>query len=172
MSDSRGQTKNLRRGALGQDAAPRRATWAVRIAFFVVFVLNVQCAVVFLADPASYMTHYQLTGVPGMAAVRGLGIAFLMWNATYPAFIAAPNRWPVLGWVILAQQVIGLVGESLLLASLPAGYVVLAHGIRLFIVFDGCGLVLMVATFAWWTAVRRRTRSSKAEAPTTEECHD
>ena len=104
----------------------------------------------FAFAPADFAGAYELgsAGVAGQAAVRGIGIAFLMWNATYPAFIVAPQRFRVLGWVILAQQAIGLVGESLLFATLPAGHDVLASSVLRFIAFDGAGLVLMGIAFA------------------------
>jgi len=134
----------------------KAATWFARIAFAAVFVVNVQCALSFVLTPADFAGAYELEGVAGEAAVQGIGIAFLMWNATYPAFIAAPQRFCVLGWVILAQQAIGLVGESLLLANLPAGHGVLAASIMRFVVFDGAGLVLMGIAFACLRIVRRR----------------
>lgn len=135
---------------------PRPIVWFARVAFAAVFALNVMCALQFVIDPGSYAGAYELEGVAGEAAVRGIGIAFLMWNATYPAFIAAPPRFRVLGWVILAQQAIGLVGESLLLCSLPAGHDVLAGSVMRFIAFDGAGLVLMGVAFAL-LVVRSRT---------------
>lgn len=135
---------------------PRPIVWFARVAFAAVFALNVMCALQFVIDPGSYAGAYELEGVAGEAAVRGIGIAFLMWNATYPAFIAAPSRFRVLGWVILAQQAIGLVGESLLLCNLPAGHDVLAGSVMRFIAFDGAGLVLMGVAFAL-LVVRSRT---------------
>lgn len=126
----------------------KAATWFVRVAFAAVFVVNVQCALSFVLSPAGFAGAYELDGVAGEAAVRGIGIAFLMWNATYPAFIVAPQRFRALGWVILAQQAIGLVGESALLAGLPAGHDVLAASVTRFIAFDGAGLVLMGIAFA------------------------
>lgn len=126
----------------------KAATWFARVAFAAVFVVNVQCALSFTFSPGDFAAAYELDGVAGEAAVRGIGIAFLMWNATYPAFIVAPMRFRVLGWVILAQQVIGLVGESFLLASLPAGHEALASSVTRFIAFDGGGLVLMGVAFA------------------------
>ncbi len=141
-------------------SAPSRATlvatWVMRVAFLAVFVINVQCAVVFIVNPAAYAPAYELSGVAGEVAIRGLGVAFLMWNVTYPAFIVAPRRWPVLGWVILVQQVVGLVGESLILASLSAEHATLASSIQLFITFDAAGLVAMALTFAIWQIVRAR----------------
>lgn len=126
----------------------KAAIWFARVAFAAVFVVNVQCALSFVLWPGDFAAAYELAGVPGEAAVRGLGIAFLMWNATYPAFIYAPMRFRALGWVVLAQQAIGLVGESLLFASLPPGHEVLAASIMRFIAFDGAGLVLMSVAFA------------------------
>ena len=134
----------------------KAATWFARVAFAAVFIVNVQCALSFALFPADFVGAYELNGVAGEAAVRGIGIAFLMWNATYPAFIVAPQRFRVLGWVILAQQAIGLVGESLLLAGLPAGHDMLAASVTRFIVFDGVGLLLMGIAFACMLVVDKR----------------
>lgn len=134
------------------------AVWATRAAFSLVFLLNIQCALQFVIVPGAYTGAYQLSGVSGEAAVRGLGIAFLMWNATYPAFIASPQRFRILGWVILAQQVIGLVGESALLLSLPAEYETLSSSIARFIAFDAAGLILMAACWAAVSLTRHRAR--------------
>lgn len=121
--------------------------WICRICFAFVFIVNVQCALHYVISPADYVGGFQLSGVEGEAAVRGLGIAFLMWNTTYPAFIANPERFKVLGWVILVQQLIGLVGESILFATLPAGYSSLAGSIQSFITFDATGFFLMLVSF-------------------------
>lgn len=120
--------------------------WFVRLAFATVFCWNVLCAVQFVADPAAYMGAYQLSGIQGEVALRGLGVAFLMWNATYPLFILNPRRYRVLGGVILAQQVIGLVGELLIFCTLPEGYSILAGSILRFAAFDAAGLALMAIT--------------------------
>ncbi len=128
----------------------RAALWAVRVAFLVVFLINIQCAFSFILAPESFLGAYQLQGVAGTVAIQGIGVAFLMWNCTYPAFIAAPTRFPALGWVILAQQVVGLLGESLIRASLPAlDYELLAASIERLILFDGAGLILMGITWLW-----------------------
>ena len=123
--------------------------WVVRVAFLVVFVWNVQCALAFIMDPVAYCAAYQLPAdAAGQVAIQGIGVAFLMWNATYPAFIIFPDRFRVLGWVILVQQLIGLVGESLILHGLGTTASVLAVSVFRFVLFDGIGLVLMGATFA------------------------
>ena len=140
------------------DARTDRTTWTVRIAFALVFVLNVQCALQFVLFPDAMTGAYELEGVAGRAAVQGVGIAFLMWNVTYPAFIAAPQRFRVLGWVILAQQAIGLAGETALLLTLPAGHATLSASIARFIAFDAAGLIVMAVAFA--LHVRRCSDSS------------
>lgn len=132
----------------------RWAKWLVRVTFAVVFAINVQCALQFVLWPADYSAAYELSGVAGEAAVRGIGIAFLMWNVTYPAVIANPERFQALGWVVLVQQLVGLVGESCLLLMLPAGHDVLASSVLRFVAFDGAGLVLM--GIAWGLALATR----------------
>lgn len=128
---------------------------AARIAVALVFALNVQCALQFVLWPASFAGAYELSGVAGEAAVRGLGVAFLMWNATYPAVIASPRRFRSLYVVVIAQQTIGLIGESAILLNLPAGHEILAESIQRFIAFDATGLVIMVAAFVWLCADSR-----------------
>lgn len=86
--------------------------WVCRICFTIVFIVNIHCAISFIVDPGPYAWNFGLRGDSGNFAVRGLGIAFLMWNATYPVFIALPNRFKVVGGIVLAQQVIGLIGEE------------------------------------------------------------
>lgn len=130
------------------------ATWTMRLCFAFVFVVNVQCALGFALTPEAYMGAYELAGVPGRVAAQGIGIAFLMWNCTYPLVIWKPRRHTTLAAVVLAQQAVGLIGESLIRATLPAGHELLASSIDLFITFDGAGLVLMGASFAFLLIAR------------------
>ena len=112
-----------------------------------VFIVNVQCALQFVLWPGAYTAAYQVEGASAEVMVRTVGICFLMWNATYPPVIARPARYRVLFGVVLAQQLIGLVGESLLLAGLQPGLEVLAGSIARFVAFDAAGLVLLAAAF-------------------------
>lgn len=121
---------------------------AARVLVALVFAINVQCGLQFIVWPSAYVGAYQVEGASAEAMVRTVGICFLMWNATYPPVIAQPNRFRMLFGVILAQQVIGLVGESLLLASLGPGLEVLASSILRFVIFDAAGLVLLAIAFA------------------------
>ena len=122
--------------------------WIARALIALVFAINVQCALQFILWPGAYTGAYQVEGASAVVMVRTVGICFLMWNATYPPVIAKPDRYRVLFGVVIAQQVIGLVGESLLLASLQPGLEVLASSIMRFVVFDAAGLVLLAIAFA------------------------
>lgn len=135
------------------------AVWATRICFALVFAINVQCAVQFVVNPAGFMGGFGLSGPEGQLAVAGLGVAFLMWNATYPLFIWQPTRFAVLGAVILAQQIIGLAGETALYLQLGSFTAVAGPAILRFICFDGAGLVLMGAAFAVFCKSRKTNPS-------------
>lgn len=135
---------------------------AARIAVAIVFLLNVQCALQFVLQPTAFAGAYELSGAAGEAAVRGLGVAFLMWNATYPAVIANPRRFRAIFIVVLAQQAIGLVGEAAIMLGLPAGHDILAHSIMRFVAFDAAGLAIMAAAFTWLHASTRRHRTRDA----------
>ena len=145
--------------------AGRAAVAAVRLAFAIVFAVNVQCAVSFVLWPGNFTTAYELSGVPGEAAVRGTGVAFLMWNATYPAVIANPRRFRALAVVVVAQQLIGLAGESFILATLPQEHTALAASITRFIAFDAAGLALMAASLVWLAVaeIAQRRRPSERD---------
>lgn len=122
--------------------------WIVRVAFSVVFIMNVMCALSFIVQPGAYAGAYELSGVSGETAVAGMGIAFLMWNCTYPLFIVRPCTQRALGVIILVQQLVGLVGETALLTRLPGTHTLLASSLERFIVFDGVGFVIMIVSFA------------------------
>lgn len=132
----------------GGSSRAELAEWIARLAVAAVFAINLECALSFIVAPERYAAGFELMGIPGMAAVRGLGIAFLMWNATYPLVIWQPRRNRALFGVVLAQQTIGLAGETWLLATLPAGHDALAASTVRFAAFDGAGLVLMAAALA------------------------
>lgn len=134
------------------------ASVAVRLIFAAVFAVNVQCALGFLLAPADFADGFMLedTGRVGQIAVAGLGVAFLMWNATYPPFIIAPGRFCVLGGVILAQQLIGLAGEAYLYMTMAAdpALSILRSSLLRFIMFDGVGLLLMAAALLCFCRTR------------------
>ena len=105
-------------------------------------------------SPDKYSPGCEVAGVPGRIYVQGLGILFLMWNATYPPVIFHPIRYPPLFVVILIQQAIGFVGETWLWLTMPPGHSLLqATGLR-FMLFDGIGLIAMAG--AYWLLMRQR----------------
>lgn len=136
-------SRSSRAGHMGE-----KRVWASRVLVAAVFAVNVQCAVQFIVWPGAFAGAYQLEGAPAEAVVRSVGICFLMWNATYPPVIARPSRFRVLFGVVIAQQVIGLVGESVLAAGLRPELATLQASILRFIAFDAAGLVLLAFAFA------------------------
>jgi len=133
-----------------------RTLWLARITVGAVFLMNVSCALAFILQPELYSPGFEVAGVPGMIYVQGMGILFLMWNATYPLVIFHPIRYSALFVVVLIQQAIGFVGETWLWLTLPAGHSPLrATGLR-FMLFDGIGLIAMAV--AYWLLMRHRTR--------------
>ena len=126
----------------------RVALWLARLALAVVFCFNVNCALAFIARPGAFAPGFEVSGLPGEALVRGMGILFLMWNVTYPLAIWNPQRYRWLFVIIIVQQVIGLAGETWMLLALPPGHAPLATTGWRFILFDGGGLLAMLVTFA------------------------
>ena len=115
---------------------------------------NVQCALAFLFAPATFAPGFELSGAAGAAAVRGMGVLFLMWNVPYAVALWHPVRYRVSLYEAITMQAIGLIGESLILWSLGGAHPVAAGSVTRFIAFDGAGLVLLV--LAVW--VTRRIR--------------
>ena len=134
-----------------------RNVWLARVIVGAVFLMNVSCALAFILQPEKYSPGFEVAGVPGRIYVQGMGILFLMWNATYPPVIFHPIRYRALFVVVLIQQAIGFAGETWLWLTLPAGHSPLrATGLR-FMIFDGIGLIAMAG--AYWLLMRQRARS-------------
>lgn len=146
--------------ACPQPTVYKAVLWATRVAVLAVFLMNVQCAVQFIVWPDAFAPAYELSGVAGNIAVQGLGVAFLMWNATYPPVIVDPVKHRPLFAVVLAQQTIGFIGESAILASIPAGHDLLASSIARFVAFDGAGLVAMAAAYVALSLFSKRMRAT------------
>jgi hypothetical protein len=122
---------------------PRLAVHFARLVVGLVFAMNVSCALAFLLRPGDYAAGFELDGPAGRIAVQGFGLLFLMWNATYPLVLVDPARHRAMFAVVLAQQALGVFGESWLLWTLPPGHHALWQtGLR-FVIFDGLGLIGM-----------------------------
>jgi hypothetical protein len=130
--------------------------WLGRLLIGTVLIWNVQCALIFLLAPGTFAPGFELGGAAGAAAVRGMGVLFLMWNVPYAVALWHPVRHRVSLYEAVAMQTIGLIGESLILWSLGGAHPVAAGSVTRFIAFDGAG-VLLLALAAWIT--RRRSPS-------------
>ena len=123
--------------------------WFARISVGGVFIMNVSCALDFILQSERYKGGFEVSGMAGNAIVQGIGILFLMWNATYPPVVVQPVMHQTLFIIILVQQTIGVIGESWLFLQLPVEHIALrTTGLR-FIIFDGLGLILMSIAFGW-----------------------
>jgi hypothetical protein len=109
--------------------------------------VNISAAFGYIFQPEKYVSGFEVDGVAGRVILQGIGILFLMWNTTYPLVILQPRRYLTLFVIVLVQQAIGVIGESWLWGSIPAGHEALKQtGLR-FIIFDGGGLILMLLFF-------------------------
>jgi hypothetical protein len=131
---------------------PIRPTGELTYAGFAVILWNVQCAIAFVAAPATYAPGFELSGPAGEAMVRGMGALFLMWNVPYVVALLQPVRHRTSLYEAVAMQAIGLVGESLILWTLDAGHAAVSSTLLRFIAFDAAGLALL--TLAIWVTRR------------------
>ena len=131
-------------------------TWLARLLIGLVFFFNVQCAIAFLIAPQLYAASFELYGPPGEGMLRGLGLLFLMWNVPYAVALWNPVRQRTSLNEALVMQAIGVVGETLLLLTFPAGHAAIRASIERFILFDGSGLALLV--LAAWAASAMQNR--------------
>ncbi len=120
-----------------------------RVLIFLVLAMNLQCALTYILDPLPYIAPFELSGEPGRAAVIGIGILFVMWQVPYGFALVHPlrNRRSLLEAVLM--QAIGLVGETLLLGSIPLAHPALRASILQFIIFDASGLLLLIMAAAY-----------------------
>ena len=118
--------------------------WLSRLLIGIVFAWNVQAAAIFIVNPGAFVAAYELSGAAGEAAVRGVGVLFLMWNVPYAAALWHPVRYRLALILAVVMQAIGLAGETFIRLSLPDGHAALSASILRFILFDGAGLVLLL----------------------------
>jgi len=122
--------------------------WIARLLIGLVTAWNLQAAFAFIFAPSGFVRAYELSGIPGEAAIRGFGILFLMWNVPYFFAVKDPIRYQLALTFALLMQFIGLIGETYIYFTLPADHAMLENSILRFIVFDGAGLVLLA--MAYW----------------------
>jgi len=122
----------------------RGKEWAARILIGAVLASNLYCALLFIWQPEVYAPAFELSGASGEAAVRGMGVLFLMWNVPYVVAFINPIKHRLSLWEAVIMQAIGVVGESLILVGLPAEYSLARQSVERFIIFDLAGLVCLL----------------------------
>ncbi len=118
--------------------------WAARFLIAVVVAWNLECALVFWLNPGGFAAGFELAGLPGAAAVRGFAILFVMWNIPYLVALWHPQHYRLSLGEALAMQIVGVIGESFILLSLPAGHALLHASLLRFITFDAAGVVCLL----------------------------
>jgi len=121
--------------------------WSARLLIGIVTAWNLQAAYIFIFSPATFVRAYELSGTASEAAVRGIGILFLMWNMPYLFALQNPIRFRLALYLSVLMQLIGLIGESYILSTLSVEHVVLRNSILQFIEFDAAGLLFLVTAY-------------------------
>lgn len=129
----------------------RWRVWAARILIGLTTAWNLQCAFAFLRNPQLFAPSFELSGVSGEAAVRGVGILFVMWNIPYLVALGHPLRHRLSLMEAWGMQLAGLAGETWLLTTLPGEHALLRASMQRFIIFDAAGLLAL--TLAYWLTV-------------------
>jgi hypothetical protein len=129
--------------------------WLARLCILVVLAWNVECAVTFILQPERYAPGFELSGAPGVAMVRGMGILFLMWNVPYAVALTHPLKRHISLLEAVVMQAIGLAGETLVRLTFPGGHPLAVASVNRFIAFDAAGLVLLI--IALWLTRKRLT---------------
>jgi len=69
--------------------------WRMGIARFLIAAVigwNLQVAYVFLLFPERFLSGFELSGLPGEAAMRGMAVLFMMWNVPYLVAFWNPRK--------------------------------------------------------------------------------
>ncbi len=139
----------------------KQVVWIARILVAIVTFLNLQAAFAFMLHPENFYQGFELTGEPGVALIRGMGLLFLMWNIPYLVAVWHPLRHFTSLVEAVVMQAIGVLGESILLFTLPGEHPVLESSVLRFIYFDGSGLlVLLIALLLVFTCRRNSAKIS------------
>lgn len=117
-----------------------------RLLILLVLLSNLSAALPFFLRPEDFVAAFELEGEVGAVMVRSVGLLFLMWVVPYLPALLAPGRHRVCLWVILAQQSLGLAGETWMWLTTAGHPALRATGAR-FILFDSAGLALLMAAF-------------------------
>jgi hypothetical protein len=123
--------------------SPPFRIWIARFLIGLVVFFNLESAIAFLTHPDAYTSSYELSGIPGEAAIRGFAILFCMWNIPYLFALWHPIKHPLSLWESILMQGTGLVGETWLVSQIPMKFGLLRNSVFRFIIFDGAGLLIL-----------------------------
>jgi hypothetical protein len=135
-----------------------RKVWIARLLVAIVIFINLQAALQYLLNPNAYSGAFELEGIPGMAAVMGVGILYVMWQVPYVFAAINPTAHRLSMTEAVLMQAIGLLGETWLRSRIPVEHTVLRNSILRYIVFDAGGLVLLVVA---WSLVNKKVIAQK-----------
>ncbi len=68
-------------------------TWIARVLIGIVTFWNLQASFLFIFSPSRFTQAYELSGMAGEAAIRGVGVLFLMWNIPYLFAVQNPLHY-------------------------------------------------------------------------------
>jgi len=123
--------------------------WLARMLVAAVCGWNLSAALPMILRPTDMAGSFAVAacGRGGMIMVQGLGVAFLMWQVPFVPTVWDPRHNRVTFLCLIVMQMVGLAGETLMLASLSEGSPALrATGLR-FVAFDGAGLILLIVGY-------------------------
>jgi hypothetical protein len=140
--------------------SPTLRIWTARFLIGFVVFINLHSAFSFLAHPSRYTTAYELIGVPGEAAIRGIAVLFLMWNIPYLFALWQPLKNRVSLSESILMQTTGLAGETWLVYQIPLMHETLRHSIFRFIKFDSVGLLFLLIAIAITASLWKGTPSN------------
>ena len=115
-----------------------------RILIGLVFIANIQCALVFLINPSPYIVGFGLEGAAGEQIVRALGLLFVMWNVPYAFALAHPRKHRMSLIEAVIMQAVGLIGETCILWFGGPYPLPIETTLTRFILFDGIGLIFLL----------------------------
>lgn len=137
---------------------PTALVWASRALIAAVTLMNLQAAILFILRPEDFAYGFEMSGAAGEAMLRGMGLLFLMWNIPYIFALVHPLRNFVSLIEAVIMQFIGVTGETLILLGLPGEHPLIEASVGRFILFDGAGLVVLIAALLLAELARRSSR--------------
>ncbi len=128
--------------------------WIAQLLIAIVVFFNLDAAFSFMLYPDLYAPGFEISGIPGRAVTQGMGLLFLMWNVPYLFALVNPVRNFTSLVEAVLMQVIGVIGETILLTNLPGSHSTITASTERFIIFDGGGLVLLIVALITTRQIR------------------